>query len=545
MLYYITNYKMGIPSYFSYIIKNYTNIIRKFKDCERFQHLFMDCNSIVYDAYNTLDKQVKAGKISLAEIESRGGIEEEILKNVIENIQNYILFISPEKSVFITFDGVAPFPKMEQQRIRRYKSSFMAKLLVDKNGNQIQPLWNTTAITPGTEFMEKLTDKIHLYFDNTEKKFGIEKMMISCSDECGEGEHKIFEYVRANDISMDNIAVYGLDSDLIMLSIFHLEYCKQIYVFRETPEFKSVISVNSIKDPTEKLFMDISLLTKQIACEMGSPEKGISRVYDYLFVCFFLGNDFLPHIPAFNIRTNGTQILMDVYKKTIGNYKDRSLVSPITKKMDMANVNIFMSELAEIELECLLREYSLRDKFEKRVWSENTDEEKEELLLNVPMIARREEKYICPGEKGWEKRYNKGADKPGEYIKMLAWVLEYYVRGVKDKRKEEVKVLGLLKWELGREEEREEESDWYTKRLQLSYVLGLEEMKKYLRKEEVEYLLKEEKENYPEKYEMNWKNARYFWEAKPKLPKIRREELEKREKELEKINKKKEFENKK
>ena len=40
---------MGIPSYFSYIIRNYSNIIRK--DCNRVQLLLMDCNSIIYDSY--------------------------------------------------------------------------------------------------------------------------------------------------------------------------------------------------------------------------------------------------------------------------------------------------------------------------------------------------------------------------------------------------------------------------------------------------------------------------------------------------------------
>ena len=47
---------MGIPSYFSYIIKNYTNIIQKFGECEKFHDLFMDCNSMIYDAYYRLEK---------------------------------------------------------------------------------------------------------------------------------------------------------------------------------------------------------------------------------------------------------------------------------------------------------------------------------------------------------------------------------------------------------------------------------------------------------------------------------------------------------
>ena len=64
------------------------------------------------------------------------------------------------------------------------------------------------------------------------------------------------------------------------------------------------------------------------------------------------------------------------------------------------------------------------------------------------MIVRREEKYICPGEKGWERRYNKGVEEVGEYKKMLCWVLEYYIRGVKDKKKKSISQIGLLKREI-------------------------------------------------------------------------------------------------
>jgi len=46
---------MGIPSYFSQIIRKYTKILRNkkfFKDNHKpFTHLYMDCNSIIYDSY--------------------------------------------------------------------------------------------------------------------------------------------------------------------------------------------------------------------------------------------------------------------------------------------------------------------------------------------------------------------------------------------------------------------------------------------------------------------------------------------------------------
>jgi len=161
--------------------------------------------------------------------------EDEVINNVILKIELYIQMIKPTTTVYIAFDGVAPLAKMEQQRTRRYKTHYMSQF-----GGSGKLKWNTSAITPGTAFMEKLSNKINAHFENQASK----SVIVSCSDQCGEGEHKLFEHCRNECAPTDNVAVYGLDADLIMLSIFHCKYAKNIYVFREAPEFlKSSIPI--------------------------------------------------------------------------------------------------------------------------------------------------------------------------------------------------------------------------------------------------------------------------------------------------------------
>ena len=140
---------MGIPSYFSHIIKSYPQIIKKYnyyvQNNVDFHSLYMDCNSIIYDIVNAMDEETR----------NDPDIENIIIDLTLAKILEYVLFIKPSNRVYIAFDGVAPFAKMNQQKTRRYKSQFMEVFLNGQPTNK----WNTSNITPGTQFMKNLSNK--------------------------------------------------------------------------------------------------------------------------------------------------------------------------------------------------------------------------------------------------------------------------------------------------------------------------------------------------------------------------------------------------
>lgn len=421
---------MGIPSYFSNIVKQYKHVIKQLVGLPQIHNLYMDTNGLIYDAVRVVGSN---RGMSDDEYESR------LIQCVCDKINEYLLMFRPTNKVLIAFDGVAPVAKLNQQRERRYKSWFtgvVEKTIARKNAlldplsvvgsevasvgsNETSKAWNTSAITPGTKFMSKLNTRMRDYCAEKGLVIGTSVTYIySGSDIPGEGEHKIFEYIRENgDYHRGTTTlIYGLDADLIMLCLNHLHISQHIYLYRDTPEF--IQSLDSTLSSNDQYYLDIPAFACSLEAVMrenaaprenlssggGSGESGssntgayisdtttvskektdnsrscitpevVAAIDDYIVMSFMLGNDFMPHFPSLNLRTNGMVVLLQTYANMFRETKeylvrrDRVTGNPAIVWKTM---RAFIALLAETEHNRFMNEHKMRERQSKQRFGTN------------------------------------------------------------------------------------------------------------------------------------------------------------------------------
>tara|TARA_R110002074_G_scaffold226521_1_gene398092 strand:+ start:558 stop:2312 length:1755 start_codon:yes stop_codon:yes gene_type:complete len=465
---------MGIPSYFGYLIKNHNNIFKKLSHLENVDNFYIDANAIIYNSIKCSLDYFDLNKITY----EKEIFEEKLIDNTIIKLKYLIKLIKPKNNVIIAFDGPAPLAKVHQQKTRRFKNSYLNKKF--SKGFS----WDTCAISPGTQFMKKLDNKLEKHFDEeTCKLFRLSKIILFPSCEIGEGEHKIFSYIRSNINQHKNFTtvIYGLDADLIMLSLTHLQYTKEIYLYRDSlttdnqhnkgkinTNNQNNVNQNNVNQNDNNFFKIndlaveiINILTENYATHDLHSEENKQLIDDYIFMCFMLGNDFMPHFPALNIRLNAIDKLIKVYNqyfykkntrliynllldnKVDNNSKDIE-INDLKYKINNKNFKEFVRILAENEENFLINLETNRIKFENNFKRNNViDLNDENILNNLPIFERNIEKYINPNEHKWERRYyyalfnldlelddqqfnNELRKIVNNYLEILVWTLNYY-----------------------------------------------------------------------------------------------------------------------
>jgi 5'-3' exonuclease len=353
---------MGIPAYFKSITRKYGDIINHKKP--RCSRLFLDLNCAIHTCANSVLQQQRL---------TTEQIEHEIIQHTINYIHELISYSQPEELVYIAIDGIPPRSKISQQQKRRYVSSWKNEIInAKKRQLKIEYAdWDTNAITPGTAFMNKLSLNLHKHFE--QNKTMNHEIILSDSNEKGEGEAKILDHIKTTPTPEYNDIIYGLDADLIMLSL--LSHKNNIHLLREPVHYDQRVQH---QNPHPFLFLNITLLKKYIAYDIlktnyeKSSEHVINNiVWDYVVLCFMQGNDFIPPLSYLKIRNNGIDLILEIYKNHINKNKETNeipqtafivnySVNPSSEhartnfRLNYNNISLILEQLKNIEDEAML-----------------------------------------------------------------------------------------------------------------------------------------------------------------------------------------------
>ena len=329
--------------------------------------------------------------------------EEEMYENVCHYVDRLFRVMRPRKLLYLAIDGVAPRAKMNQQRARRFRSAQEARENLEveqhvrdeltKMGQKVPPAkkaWDSNVITPGTPFMLRLSEFIRFYIRkriSTDKAWQKVRVIFSDASVPGEGEHKIMAHVRLQrsqpGYSPNLVHVlHGLDADLIMLALATHE--AHFYISREEVLFGRKSQEQNERRQLENGFIEtqrqmdelaggaamqllenrqkplvrvsIPILREYLAVEFAScitPGRipftpSLERLIDdIVFLCFFVGNDFLPHLPSLDIRDGALDYLFNVYKRilpTLGDY-----ITNHGGQVNLSHVDVILAEVGSIE----------------------------------------------------------------------------------------------------------------------------------------------------------------------------------------------------
>jgi 5'-3' exoribonuclease 2 len=293
---------------------------------------------------------------------------------------------------------------MNQQRSRRFRAVQEAqekeeeqkefrKLAVNSgkaaDGVEAAPpkkAWDSNVITPGTPFMHILSLSLQYwvaYKLSTDPAWANMKVILSDASIPGEGEHKIMEFIRSqrrqpeHDPNTRHV-IYGLDADLIMLALAthepHFRVLRED-VFAQDSKPKRCNLCGQVGhqswdcrgqkkeaqgefDEKEKpvgpkpfIWLHINALREYLEVELSHPNQGFKfdlerALDDWVFLCFFVGNDFLPHLPSLSIREEGIDTLVAVWRDNLplmGGYVTKDGV------VDLAKAQHILAGLAKQE----------------------------------------------------------------------------------------------------------------------------------------------------------------------------------------------------
>ena len=352
--------KSGVPKFFRWLSERYPAISQLIAEnrIPEFDCLYLDMNGIIHNCTHS-DSDSVTKRVS----------EDEMFIKIFNYIEHLFGKIKPQKLFFMAIDGVAPRAKMNQQRARRFRTARDAEEAREKAIKEGQEMpkedpFDSNCITPGTEFMAKLTQQLK-YFIAKKVSEDIDwqgcEIVLSGHEVPGEGEHKIMEYIRQAKSQPNydpNVrhCLYGLDADLIMLGLLshdpHFCLLREEVTFGRQSKSKSkelehqnfyLMHLCIVREYLELEFQEL----KEPSAIGDGVEFDMERIIDdFILMAFFVGNDFLPNLPHLHINEGALALMFGVYKQVLpkaGGYVNEGGV------INLKRLEVLLDEISQVE----------------------------------------------------------------------------------------------------------------------------------------------------------------------------------------------------
>jgi 5'-3' exoribonuclease 1 len=417
---------MGIPSFYNKLIQTIAGIT-SFALSKNPDILAFDANCVIYHIHKKLQTDgVFYDSMSHEEYENR------LIQESVEYFMSIVDKVKPTKAVYIAFDGVVPFAKIVQQRRRRFKS-IHTKTEENKIKKISKAFFDTNCITPGTVFMDKLNKS---FISLSEKsKSTLNWIFVSTSDEYGEGEQKVMDFLRKHKDTYKSVMIYGLDADLIILSMLHsIQHSFEITLIREESEFDHDSSSNKL------VYMNLQRLMKTLHEKYGNKDQVLEIfIMDFIGMMNLLGNDFVPHAYSLKIKDNGIETLFSTLQPIVISNKQTLINTDCT--YNVLILTKLFEELAKYEDHLVLKKIQIKSHRNAGFFCKSSDPIEKDLALynDSPLNWKADEvfvtSYSADGKlkHNWTDLYNKdilynNVNKAIDlYLESLAFTMNYYV----------------------------------------------------------------------------------------------------------------------
>ncbi|KAH9991085.1 exoribonuclease 1 [Xylariaceae sp. FL0662B] len=391
---------MGVPKFFRWLSERYPAISQLIAEnrIPEFDNLYLDMNGIIH---NCTHKDSHDTSFRLT--------EDEMFIRIFNYIEHLFGKIKPKKLFFMAIDGVAPRAKMNQQRARRFRTALDAEQAREKairEGAELpkEDPFDSNCITPGTEFMAKLTRQLK-YFIN--KKISEDAdwqgcdIVLSGHEVPGEGEHKIMEYIRNAKAQPDyhhNVrhCLYGLDADLIMLGL--LSHDPHFCLLREEVTFGRASKTKSKELEHQNFYLlHLCMVREYLELEFQDLKKDGSLkvpfdmeriIDDFILMAFFIGNDFLPNLPNLHINEGALATMFRIYKQVLprcdGYINEGGVI-------EFSRLGMLLEELSKEETRFFEHEYADSKWLKSKQQAEANNEEPAKMKGKVIMSSSQKE----------------------------------------------------------------------------------------------------------------------------------------------------------